>query len=149
MLSLSLTGLSFYPAVILSLAMMLKAYRERPYDFLIMCLLFLGNYGLTHENTLPIKTYDICVVVCLILFFVYIKPPIVKRTLLVITAYGIALLCIAWFSLETMAVQLYTWRNYLAFIFFIIPIVVFSRRPFEITEFWNRLVPYVLLACIF
>lgn len=149
MLSLSLTGLSFYPAVVLSLAMMLKAYRERPYDFLIMCLLFLGNYGLTHENTLPIKTYDICVVVCLILFFVYIKPPIVKRTLLVITAYGIALLCIAWFSLETMAVQLYTWRNYLAFIFFIIPIVVFSRRPFEITEFWNRLIPYVLLACIF
>ncbi len=149
MLSLSLTGLSFYPAIIISLAMMFKAYRENPYDFIIMCLLFLGNYGLTQENTLPVKTYDICVVASLVLFFTYIKPPIVKRTLFVIVAYGIALLCIAWFSLETMTVQLYTWRNYLAFIFFIIPIVAFSRRQFEITEFWNRLFPYVLLACIF
>lgn len=149
MLSLSLTGLSFYPAIIISLAMMFKAYRENPYDFIIMSLLFLGNYGLTQENTLPVKTYDICVVASLVLFFTYIKPPIVKRTLFVIVAYGIALLCIAWFSLETMTVQLYTWRNYLAFIFFIIPIVTFSRRQFAITEFWNRLFPYVLLACIF
>ena len=62
LLSMALTGLSFYPALIIVVAMMFKAYRNSPYDFVIMCLLFLGNYGLTQENTLPVKTYDICVI---------------------------------------------------------------------------------------
>ncbi len=149
LLSMALTGLSFYPALIIVVAMMFKAYRNSPYDFVIMCLLFLGNYGLTQENTLPVKTYDICVITCLVLFFIYLKPPIVKRTITVVAVYGIALLCIAWFSLESMSVQLYTWRNYLAFIFFIIPIVVFSRRQFVMTELWNSLFPYVFIICIF
>jgi len=149
MLSLSLTGLSFYPALIISIAMMFKSYRENPYDFIIMSLLFLGNYGLTEENTLPIKTYDISIIICVILFFIFIKPPIVKRTILIIVIYGIILLIIASFSLEKMSVQLYTWRNYLAFIFFIIPIVAFSQREFIMADFWQRLIPYAILACIF
>ena len=149
MLSLSLTGLLFYPALIVSIAMMAKAYRENRYNFIIMLLLFGGSYGMTKDTTLPIKAYDICLIVSVILAFIFIKAPIVKRTLTIIVGYGIGLLIIASFSAELMSIQLYTWRNYIAFILFIIPIVVFSRKEFSLHEFWIALMPYVLLACIF
>lgn len=145
MLSLSLTGLLFYPALIVSIAMMAKAYRENRYNFIIMLLLFGGSYGMTKDTTLPIKAYDICLIVSVILAFIFIKAPIVKRTLTIIVGYGIGLLIIASFSAELMSIQLYTWRNYIAFILFIIPIVVFSRKEFSLHEFWIALMPYVLL----
>lgn len=37
----------------------------------------------------------------------------------------------------------------MGFVFFIIPIVAFSRKEFRLIDFWNSLMPYVLLACIF
>lgn len=149
MLSLALTGLAFYPALLISLVMMVKAYRNNPYDFSIMALLLAGGYGLIDDSYTPVKPYDICILACVVLFFIYKKAPIIRNTLSAIVVYGTILLCLAFFSDEKISIQILTWRRYLTFVFFIIPIVVFRRHEFKFMDFWNRLMPYVLLACIF
>lgn len=149
MLSLALTGLAFYPALLISLAMMVKSYRSNPYDFSIMALLFAGCYGLMNDAYTPVKPYDICLIAAVVLFFIFKKAPIIRNTLVAIVLYGALLFCLALFSDELLSIQLLTWRRYLTFVFFIIPIVAFRRHEFKFFDFWNRLMPYVLLACIF
>lgn len=149
MLSLSLTGLTFYPAILVSIAMLLKAYRNNAYECIVMSLLLFGGYGLMSNARLPIKMTDICLIVSIVLFFVFIKPPIVKKTIILLTVYAVLSFALALYSAERLSIQFLMWRPYMSFVFFIIPIVVFSRRPFNMMEFWNSLMPYVLLACIF
>ena len=149
MLSLSLTGLAFYPAILVSIAMLLKAYRTNGYECIIMSLLLFGGYGFISNDRLPVKMTDVCLIVSIILFFIFVKPPIVRKTIALLVVYAVLSFGLAFYSDERLSIQFLMWRPYIAFVFFIIPIVVFSRRNFDMMEFWNSLMPYVFLACIF
>lgn len=129
--------------------MIVRAYRNNAYDCVIMSMLFFGCAGLINPAFMPIKPSDICLVVCFTLFLIFKKAPIIKKTVLLVVAYGAVFFCFAFFSDELLSVQVFMWRRCLGFAFFIIPIVIFSRRKFEFMDFWNRLFPYVLLLCLF
>lgn len=149
MVSMSLVGLCFYPAILIVVAIMCQAYRRNRYDFVIMVLLFCGNYGLTSDSSLPVKLSDIAFLVSIVLFFIYKKKPIVRASLAILAAYAAILLIFALLSVEVLKVQLLMMRGYLAFVFFIIPIVAFSRHQFDINTLWQRLFPFVFVACAF
>lgn len=149
MLCCVFTGLHIYPAALGIIAMLFWAFRREPYHFVIMALLFTGGYGLMSEGALRIKIADIALVASVGLFIVFRNPPIVRKTIYLWLGYLVVLIAIAMKSDELMKIQFITLRHYLMFAFFIVPIVAFIRRPFRMLEFWDKLIPYCIIACIF
>ncbi len=147
--SMSMMGLKFPLGYVLVPLILINRFRKNKYDFIIMLTLFFGGYGLIGENTLPVKPWDIGLVVSLIGVFVFRKSAIVKKVLLMIAAYAVALVFIASFSDESMMVQIRTIREYLFFIYFIVPLMVFGHRRFDILDFFKHLMPYVFVLCVF
>ena len=149
MLSMALLGLSFYPAVLAVLFLIVQAYRQDRYNMIIMLTLFAGAYGYISENAVGVKNGDLFLAIAVVLMFVYIKPPLVRRTMVVLGLYAAALLVLASFSLESMSVQMITLRYYLMFAFFIIPIVCFTREDFDMHIFFRRVMQYVMIVSVF
>lgn len=77
------------------------------------------------------------------------KDALMKKTIMLILAYAAALIFIATFSEERMMVQIRTIRGYLFFIYFIVPMMVFAGRQFDMLVFFRRLIPYVIILCCF
>ncbi len=149
MLCCVLTGLHIYPAALGIVAMLFWAFRREPYHFVIMALLFTGGYGLMNEGVLRIKIADIALMASVGLFVVFRKPPIVRKTIWLWLAYFAVLFAISLKSDELLKIQFITMRHYLMFAFFIIPIVAFIRRPFRLIAFWDKLLPYCIIASVF
>lgn len=144
-----LTGLHIYPAVLGVVAMLVWAYKREPYHFVIMSLLFAGSYGLMGESVLRLKMADVALLSSICLFVVFRKPPIVRKTIWLWLVYAIALVAIAMKSDELLKVQIIIIRRYLMFAFFIVPIVVFIRQSFTLNNFWDKLIPYCIIASTF
>ena len=149
MLGMSCFGLSFYPALVLVAIAVLKSWRSNRYDFLIMCSIFFGEYGLIGKYQTVIQTSDIAIVVCLILWFIYRKPPLLRKMLTVIVIYIAALLVFAMLSIESMNIQFLSMRPYLGIIYLIFPLAVFSGKDFEIGELFKKLIVYTLIFSVF
>lgn len=149
LLSMSMMGLMFPLGYILVPFILINRFRTNRYDFVIMLTLFFGGYGLIGEDTLPVKPWDIALIVSVIGAIVYRKDKVVRRTLMLIVAYAAALFFIATFSDERMSVQIRIIREYLFMIYFIVPLMVFSSHKFEMSEFFRHLMPYVFILCVF
>lgn len=149
LLSMSLMGLKFPLGYIFVPLIIINRFRTDRYDFLIMLIIFFGGYGLIGENTMPVKPWDIGFVVSIIAALLYRKNALIKKTLLLICMYAFCLFVIATFSDESMMVQLRTIRNYMCFIYFIIPIVVFAGQKFEIDIFFRHIIVYSVILCGF
>jgi len=149
MFSLSLLGLSFYPAVLVIFTLLLRAFRHDRYSMIIMLTLFAGAYGYVSENSIGVKNSDLFLAISAVLMFIYVKPPLVRRAVLILGLYAVALLILASFSLESMSVQFVTMRYYLLFAFFIIPVVCFTGEEFDIDMFFRRVIQYGMIACAF
>ncbi len=149
LLSMSVSGLMFYPALIFVIGFILSSWRNDRYNFIIMTALFVGGYGFIDDSVTFIKMQDVMLVVAITLLFLFKKAPIIRQTLTLLCVYGAILIFIATFSRESMAVQLLSIRGYLTFVIFIIPIVAFSGMNFSLKEFSRKLMPFVLTICIF
>lgn len=150
LLSMSLTGLQFPLGYLFVAIILINRFREDKYDFIIMLTLFLGSYGLTGQATFgPIKMTDIALVISLIFLFVYRKTGIVRKGCIGWALYFVGILIIASFSEESMSIQLRIIRNYLIFIYFLVPLVVFSGSNFDLDRFTAKLFPFALILCAF
>ncbi len=149
LLSMSMMGLRFPLGYLLVPIILISTFRRDRYDFLIMLTLFFGGFGLIGEGTMPVKPWDIAFVVSIIGLVIMRKDALMKKTLVLTIGYAAALVFIATFSEERMAVQLRTLRNYLFFIYFIVPMMVFAGRRFDMLVFFRRLIPYVIILCCF
>lgn len=149
LLSMSMLGLKFPLGFLFVPLILINRFRNNRYDFLIMLTIFFGGFGFIGEATFPVKTTDICFIISLICIAILKKDPFIRKTLLLIVLYAGVLLLLAMFSEETLAIQIRTIRNYLFFIYFIVPIVIFTGYKFEITEFFKALMPYVIIVCAF
>lgn len=149
LLSMALLGLKFPFAIVFVGIIMINRLSHNMYDFVIMLTILCGGFGFLSDESLPIKPQDIAMLGAVAALFFYRKPLIVKLTVLSIALYGIALLILSLFSSESVSIQLRTMRNYLCFIYFIIPIVLFSGREFRFETFCRKLVPYAIVICIF
>ncbi len=149
LLSMAMMGLKFPLGYLLVPIILINRFRVDRYDFLIMLTIFFGGYGLIGEGTLPVKTWDLAFVASVIGALVYRKDQLVKNVLWLIVGYAVLLLFIASFSDERMMVQIRTIRGYLYFIYFVIPLIVFAGRTFNILVFFKKLMPYVICLCVF
>lgn len=150
MLSAVLLGLKFYPAILAVLAVLLNRWRHDRYDCAIMTFIFLGAFGLNFNQILPgVKTYDLGLLLGLGCMVFLRKPRILKIILVMFAAYAAVLFYIATCSWETMAIQSRILRYYFSFVTLFIPLAIFAGEPFDIRIFFRRLMPYVLLMCVF
>ncbi|MDE6134897.1 MAG: hypothetical protein K2F79_04920, partial [Muribaculaceae bacterium] len=59
LLSYSLWGLQFYPALIFMIIIMIRAYRDNKYNFVLMFTIFAGSYGFAKESMIPVRFADV------------------------------------------------------------------------------------------
>lgn len=65
-----------------------------------MTMLFVGCYGLTSEGDMPVKPMDLCLVVSIVLFFIFRKAIIVKKAIFILCLYGALMFSIAFFQMK-------------------------------------------------
>lgn len=149
MLSVSLLGLHFYPALLIILAILLNRWRQNRYDFAIMTFIFFGSYGLTRDSVIGIKLYDLGLMASLFCLVIIRKPPVIAKAVALWIMLVLMMFLIARQSWESMGVQIYTMRGYWGFIAFAIPLAAFGNHKFDADTFFRRMMVYVLLMCIF
>lgn len=150
LLSLSLTGLKFYPALLPLAACWLWSLKNDRYQLVIQLTLFFGGYGfLNAERLFPIWTSDMAMGLSLVFWVIYRKPRILWKVLIAIVCYTAALIILSMFSLEKFPIQVLMMRRYLAIIYIIVPIALFSGKEFRMKVFFTKLMPYAMTICIF
>ncbi len=149
MLMLSLAGLSFYPAFIPILLILLNRWRKDRYDFVIMLTILLGGYAFVEKEQTGIFLSDIGLVVSAVLWLIFRRPPLLSKILLFILAYFAVMIAIAMTSLESMATQFLTMRMYMAIVFVIVPIASFSGTSFDINVFFRKTIIFATIIAAF
>lgn len=149
MLTLAALGLYFYPALLLLFVLWARAWKSDRYALLIQLTLFFGGYGMLDITMFPAWTADIALLLSLVLWVIYRKPPLLRRAMILIGLYVVMLLVFAYLSRESMKVQLLIMRNYFGIAYIIVPFAVLSGIDFDIRTFFTRLAPYVFLMCAF
>lgn len=146
MLTMSMLGLRFPLAWLFLPIILLNRFKFDRYDLMIQLTIFLGGYSFMPKiNGVAMVITAISVTAIIILR----KPPILKKTLIAIAAYFIALIIFASTSYESMSVQLQGIYVYMAIMWLFVPFMCFSGRDFDIKKFFRKVYIYALIACIF
>ncbi len=85
MITVGLFGLLFYPAFLVAVVFLLYQWRHDRYNFLIMFTLLWGGFGLGPHHDMPLSFPAL--LTAMALWFVMRKPPILKKTLVVLLVY--------------------------------------------------------------
>lgn len=147
MLSMTAVGLSFYPAWLIVLMMLVKRFKTDRYEALIMLLIALGGYGLR-----PGPTTIECLIIYAVavpLIFLLRQTVATRRALAILGVYAAGCLILSFRSLEPLSRQLLVLMWYLSFLFFLIPLGMFAGRSFRMDDFFNRLYPYAVIYCVY
>lgn len=150
LLCMAALGLHFYPILVFFPIFWLKAWKNDRYALIFQLTIFFGGYGLTDPTT-TMKPWpsDIALGLSCLLWVVYRKTPLLRKTFFFIILYIAALFVLASFSLESMRIQIYTMRNYFGILYIIVPVACFAGHDFDIREFFRRLMPYVFIILFF
>ncbi len=150
LLSLSLTGLLFLPGLLFVAIILINRFLKDRYDFLIMCTIFVGGYSFhTPGEAFLVHTYYYVTPLAIGGILILRKPTLLKKIILLWIAYAVSLFIIGCFSEESWAVQIRPYLSYISFVYFIIPLLVFSGRDFDINVFYAKVMPYVFITAIF
>lgn len=149
LLSMSMTGLQFPLGYLLLAVILINRFIKDRYDFLIQITLFFGGYALIGEEDFPVKPEDIALGISVIGMMIYKKSPLLRKIMVAMLLYALALVLIAKTSDEAMSVQVRRMRTYLMIFYVFVPLLVFSGRSFDIRYFFKKLFPYTLVICCF
>lgn len=149
MLSMAMVGLKFPLGYLLVPLIMFARFKSDRYDFLMMLTIFFGGYGVAGLTSWGIHSQWIVLVSGLGGYLLLRKYRLLNRTMFLWALYAAALLILARYSIVSLKIQLPKIVRYLTVIYFIIPLLVFAGRDFDIKQFWRRMMPYILLTGIF
>ena len=150
MLTLSLTGLRFPLGYVGLIIILLNRFKADRHEFLIMLTLAIGGYGMADMNATFGPRLSFAVVpVSVFCMAIIRKPPVVKKAVLAYLLFALSMFVFACLSEESMSIQLRLLMNYLVIGFFVVPLVLFSGREFNLEIFSRKLVPYILLMSVF
>jgi len=149
LLSMSAFGLLFYPALAAIAIIMANRFMKNRYDFMIQFMLLTGGFALTDPFVTGVSLYYIPLALSLLLLLIMHKTKAVKRTLVGMALYVLTLLALACMSEEAFYIQFPILIRYTLFIFFLIPLALFSDKEFEYDKFIRSLWPYALTLCVF
>ncbi len=149
LLSLSMVGLSF-PLGYIGLAIVLvnRFFKDR-YDFLIVFCILCGGYAFVALDNFKMQPWNIGFVISIIAAIVLKWNAVGKKVLIALMIYAVVLFCLALQSDESMKVQFVLMKFYIFFIYFTLPALFFANRPFDISLFFRRFFPYVIIICVF
>lgn len=147
LLTQTLTGLSFYPAILIALFMMVVAYRSRPYDLCVMLVFWAGGYSLNYSGYLGSSLILLTLAVAGIVLLK--KWTMLKVLILCFVAYFTAVLLIARTSDESMSVQLHMMKSHFMIAYFMVPLLIFANRKFEFHELVRKIITYAVCISLF
>lgn len=151
MLSLALVGLEFKPGNLLVALLLLREFKICREAFIIKLMFVFGGYAFTFPNTQwGVNLNFILFIVAIGGMFLLRKDKVLKRSIIAYVCYAMAVMLIALpFGLERLSVQLRPMLSFLTFCFFVIPLLCFNGRAFDIHEFWRQLMSLMLVVCVF
>ncbi len=149
LLSMSMIGLKFPLGYLFVLILLINSWRKSRIDFIIQFTLLCGYYAFIGEHNFPFKLQDFALGLGILGIFIYRKPPLVRKAVIAWCVYTVSLFVLASYSEETMSIQFRTLRTWLGFIYFMVPLMVFAGKDFDIKEFMRKLVPYIMVICAF
>lgn len=148
-LILSLIGLQLLPMLAVAFAWLYNMWRKNRYFCLVETILLAGGFGFMSPTVLPVRVSDICLIIGIIMLFIYRKSPDVRKITIAMLVYFAILFLFAWLSYESMKIQLFTIRNYMTIIAFFIPLLLFTKHEFEWPKFMEAFTAHVLVICAF
>lgn len=149
MLSMTMAGLQFAPALLFILIILLNRFKNDRYDFIIQITLVFGGYSFLTNSTTFVNMSLMALIVSAVSVVILRKPRILKKTLIATVVYFLSLVYLASLSDEAMSVQWAGMRNYFMILYIFVPFVVFSGRDFDFRQFSRHLFPYAVIICTF
>lgn len=150
LLSMSLYGLQFYPAIILIILFLINHWRHDRYFFLVEFFVFVMLSGIVHDlSAIPFRLSDIALGFGLLAMIFYRKKGIIRTVYRLTLAYFAMLLAMAALSPEPLMSQFSQMRYYLLIITYFIPLFTFANRPnFDFQRFIHVVTLFVLGICL-
>ncbi|MCM1109882.1 MAG: hypothetical protein NC336_01595 [Clostridium sp.] len=150
MLSASLLGLRFYPAILLIAVLMVDSWRRDRYHFMLQLLIISGTFALVEDVMLQFKRYDLILAAGVAGLFVIRKSTVeIRRSIMAFLLYFAAIIAIAWTSSEQIHIQMKIGRRFFIFVGFTVPIMIFTKRKFDPMRFFTILATYLLTMSVF
>ncbi len=146
-LAFALLGLSFYPALLLVVVILMQRWSSNRYDFIVELTLFIGGFGFMHPNVLPVKMADVGLALGVVSIFICRKSPMAKKLLRLMLLYVALVVMIASTSDEPMRVQFIMMRNYFYVFYFFVPFAVFANQPFSFDKLLHSITVHTLVIC--
>ena len=147
--TMSVVGLSFYPAVAVLLILLLNRFVKNKYDFLITVIIMAGSTGFISENQLGFKLYDLLLLASAFGLFFVRKNPLTKKMLKLMAVYILYMVLMGCMSDETWGIQFLVFRQNISFLVFILPLWLFANRDFDIQYFFRKLIVYFIIIMAF
>ncbi len=144
----SLTGLNFYPALLLVAAILYDRWKKDRYFFLVELIIVCTGSGLIRYD-LSIKPCDFAFLFGVFGMVIYRKNGLVRKITWAMLAYFAVLFILAFTSVEPMSNQIAMIRYYLLIIGFFIPLVTFADREFDFNRLLYVIVLHTLAICVF
>lgn len=148
LLTTSALGLYFPLAYLLLPIILINRFRNDKYDFIIMLTIICGDYGMTSAETFKVNPYYVVYVIAIIGILIFRKTILMRKIIVAWVVYVAILFCFALMSEETMKIQFRRLMPYQAIIYFLVPMMVFAGRDFDIMTFFRRVMPYCLIMCL-
>ncbi len=150
LLSMSLYGLQFYPALILIVLFLINHWRHDRYFFLVEFFVFVMLSGIVHDlEAIPFRISDIALGFGLIAMLFYRKTGMIRKVTYLTWAYFAMLVAMAVISPEPLKGQISQMRYYLLIVTYFIPLFTFANRPnFDFQRFIHVMVLFVLGICL-
>lgn len=149
LLSMAMVGLRFPLGYLFAPLIMIARFKSDRYDFLIMLTIFFGGYGVANLTSWGIHSQWIVMLLGIGGYIILRKYRLLNKSMLLWTIYAAALVWLSTYSIVSFRVQLPKIVRYLTVIYFVIPLLVFAGREFNIREFWRRIFPYVIIMSVF
>lgn len=148
LVSLSLYGLDFYPAILLIFFLLIDSWKANRVEFILRFTLLAGCYGFTApDRGFPVKPSDVALILSFIAFLLYRKRGVVKTVTVAIGLYFAVIIGLALLSDESMAIQVLQIRNYAAIVYLFFVLYVWADNRFDIENLWHLAIVYSLVIC--
>lgn len=148
LLCTSAAGLYFPLAYLFLPLILIERFRNDRYDFVLMVTILCGGYGMTTFETFKINFYYVAYLVAVVGILIFRKTPLMRKIIAAWVLYVIVLFTFALMSEETMRIQFRRLMPYQAIIYFLVPMMVFAGRDFDIRVFFRKVMPYCFIICL-
>lgn len=148
LLCTSALGLFFPLAYLLLPLILINRFRNDRYDFIIMLTILCGDFGMTSTETFKVNPYYVVYTIAMIGILVFRKTLLMRKIIVAWVIYAVILFIFAFMSEETMKIQFRRLIPYQAVIYFLVPMMVFAGREFDIRIFFRKIMPYCLIICL-